>query len=246
MLEISLSCICKLKTVTDCIEFFRVQEINKRKEKCLMYIKLIFANARPSTVQCTSGNKGLAYKKLIYNYQASLSQNLNNVRNPETHFPSMVQVTLLSCYLDILKEGDKVTRDLQLYLMSDLSEENIFQFFHLISDKNIFTAQDFEQLKKENNDIAHLMAIPVDRDTNAIISFKSTGRLVGSNIKMTILYLYDYKLKKTVACKIDKKSKELKNEIISYIDANFKVATGGNHKQRNKQTSITFILYMFV
>ena len=146
MLEISLSSLCKLKTVTDCIEFFQAH-LNEQKQKCLMGVKLIFANARPSTVQCTSGNKGLAYNKLISTYHRPfLSPNVNDVRVSETYFSSMVSVSLLECYFDILKEANNMTQDLQLYLKSDLSEENIFHFFHLISDKNIFTAQDFEQI----------------------------------------------------------------------------------------------------
>ena len=244
MAEISLSCLCKLKTVTECINLFQSFQSEKRYEHATQ-LKLLFANARPSHVQCTSGFRALSYNKLVYSFLKSNKREHNSKTFPPT---KLVSIALINCYLDILKESNIITKDLLLYLHSDLSEKDIFCFYHLISDKNIFTAQDFEFLlshfKEQEIDIISLMSLrnaPICTvSRNSCDSFKKIGTLIGSNRKQTILYLYDDNLKNIVICNINKnkKNKDLRNKINRFIDVNFAARV----TQKNKHEFMEFIL----
>lgn len=241
MSEISLLSLCKVKNVTECISHIRQSFLDQNNIEQITQIKLIFANARPSFIQCTKGPKPLSYNKLI-----KFNKKEDSFIKASSTTSSKVSVSLINCYLDILKESNYVTKDLQLYLYSDLSEENILCFYQLISDKNYFTAQDFEyflsnyrEINEETN-ISSLLSqsnkLVIDTAIDSSNQFKNSGTLIGSNKNQTLLYLYSEKFNQIIICKNKKKKDAIRKKISDFIDFNFVARV----KQENKKDFMEF------
>ena len=242
MSEISLSALCKLKNVAECISHIQHSFLGPNNIEQITQIKLLFANARPSFVQCTNGPKPLSYNKLI-----NLNKRESSSLKVSKSTSSKVSVSLINCYLDILKESNYVTKDLQLYLYSDLSEENTIYFYQLISDRNYFTAQDFEyflsyyrEKNKESNLISSLAQKNqpvIDATIDSSNQVKNSGTLIGCNKNQTLLYLYDEKCDQIIICKNKLKKKDAtRKKISNFIDFNFVVGI----KQKNKKKFMEF------